>query len=98
MSNNNIDFLKYKKAYELPHIWKLREEFLRLYMNKYEEDRLICLSNIFVNVEIMGLVYPSEVMNEIKELAGKVGGLEQFRKNLELNDQDEEEDRKRKHR
>lgn len=94
MTSDKIDFAKFKKPYELPHYWKLREEFLRLYVDKFDTDRLVCLSNIFINAECMGLVYPIEVMKEIKELGSKVRGLEIYRNSLEQGDNDK--DRRRK--
>lgn len=83
----NIDGIKdieeLRKPYELPHHWALRKEFIQIYQDKYDLDRLICLSNVFVNVECMGLTYPEQVMKLIKELGSKVRGLETYRYQLE---------------
>lgn len=95
MSLTKKDIEDFKKPYELPHHWKLREEFLLLYSDKYDIDRLVCLSNLFINIEIMGLVYPSEVMKEIKELGSKVKGLENYRYAVS---QEDDEERRRKQR
>ena len=81
---DNIDELR--KPYELPHHWQLRNEFIRTYADKFDTDRLICLSNVFVNVECMGLTYPDEVMKLIKELGSKIRGLETYRYQLEKNE------------
>lgn len=77
----NIEELR--KNYELPHHWALRKEFIQIYQDKYDLDRLVCLSNVFVNVECMGLTYPDEVMKLIKELGSKVRGLENYKYHLE---------------
>ena len=74
----NIEDLR--KSYELPHHWHLRREFLQIYKNDYELDRLVCLSNVFVNVECMGLTYPDEVMKLIQQLGSKVRGLETYKR------------------
>lgn len=83
----NIDELR--KPYELPHHWQLRKEFIRIHAGKFDIDRLICLSNVFVNVECMGLTYPDEVMKLIKELGSKVKGIEHYRYQLERDDEPE---------
>lgn len=74
------------KSYELPHHWQLRKEFIQVHNGRFHEDRLICLSNVFINVECLGLTYPDEVMKEIKELGSKVRGLEQHRYQFEKNE------------
>lgn len=76
----------YMKSYELPHHWQLRKEFIQIHAGKFDLDRLICLSNVFVNVECMGLTYPDEVMKLIKELGSKVRGLENYKYQLEKNE------------
>lgn len=73
------DIEELRKPYELSHHWELRKEFLKIHADKFDHDRLICLSNVFVNVECMGLTYPDEVMKLIKELGKPVRGLETYR-------------------
>lgn len=88
----NIDELR--KSHELPHHWQLRKEFLQIYAEDYELDRLICLSNVFVNVECMGLSYPDEVMKTIKQLGSKVKGLEYHRYQVSVEEEEPERPRK----
>lgn len=78
-TNDSMNFDEFRKSYELPHHWQLRKEFLQLYADKFDIDRLICLSNVFVNVECMGLSYPEGVMKLVKELKTKVRGLEVYK-------------------
>lgn len=88
-SEDRIDLTnieKYRKSYELPHHWKLRKEFLQVHADKFGSDRLICLSNVFVNVECMGLKYPKQVMDLVKDLGTKVTSLEYYRYELEKDD------------
>lgn len=66
------DVERLRKPSELPHHWALRREFLLTHKDKFDQDRLVCLSNVFVNVESMGLTYPDEVMQKIKELGSVV--------------------------
>lgn len=63
---------KYRYSYELPHHWDLRKQFLLLHGGTMPNQRLICLSQIFVNTECMGLSYPQEVMDLVKELSAKI--------------------------
>lgn len=91
---NNID--DYRKPYELPHLWKLRKEFLTIYAEKFDIDRLICLSNLFVNINCLGLEYPDEVMKLIRELGSKVQALETYKHQLEAVQEDEEPELPRK--
>lgn len=83
MSTGVKDIEALRKPYELSHHWELRREFLKIYADKFEWDRLVCLSNVFVNVECMGLTYPDEVMKLIKELGKSVRGLETYKYHLE---------------
>lgn len=80
MSIEKIDYSKFKKPYELPHHWKLREDFMKLHWGKFEEDRLICLSNIFINVECLGLSYATEVVEQVKELGKNIQSLQDYRR------------------
>lgn len=68
-----------RKSYELPHHWQLRKEFLLLYAAQFDIDRLICLSNLFVNITCLGLEYPDEVMKLVYELGSKVKALETYK-------------------
>lgn len=97
MTTNEVDFNKFRKPYELPHHWQIRQDFLRLHWGKFEEDRLICLSNLFINTQCMGLSYPDDVMNEINELGKNIDSLQNYKHQVyalesEMNDQKEQEE------
>lgn len=85
----NID--QFRKPYELPHHWQLRKEFLVLNAGKYKLDRLICLSNVFVNVNCLGLGYPDEVMKLVKELGSRVKALETYKLQIEAEEEYDDE-------
>lgn len=53
---------------ELPHHWTLRRQFLLAHKDKFPLDRLICLSNVFVNVECMGVKYNPDLMKNVEDL------------------------------
>lgn len=83
-SNGNMkDIASFRNPNELPHHWQLRKEFIEMYYDRFDVDRLECLSQLFINIECMGLSYPNEVMSQIKELGSKVKGLEHYKYQLE---------------
>jgi len=47
----NVDLLK--STYESLDHWKFRQAFLIANKKKYPRDRLVTLSNIFMNIEFM---------------------------------------------
>lgn len=77
------DVDSFRNPNELPHHWQLRREFIQMYSDRFDVDRLECLSQLFVNIECMGLSYPQEVMSQVKELGSKVKGLEYYKFQLE---------------
>ena len=77
INSQNVD--RFKKSYELPHHWQLRRDFLLTYSDRFATDRLVCLSNVFVNVECMGLSYPEKVMELVHELGHKINSLADYK-------------------
>lgn len=45
---------KYRKLWEIEDHWVLRKEFILAHKDKYDLDRLLCLAQMFVNIETMG--------------------------------------------
>lgn len=82
-NGNMKDIDSFRNPNELPHHWQLRKEFLEMYYGEFDVDRLVCLSNLFVNIECMGLSYPPEVMKQVKELGSKIKGLEYYKFQME---------------
>lgn len=48
------DVDKYKSEYEYEEHWHFRRQFLVVHKNKFPEDRLVCLAQVFFNVEFLG--------------------------------------------
>lgn len=48
------DVDKYKSEFENDEHWQLRRQFLVEHKDKYPEDRLVCLAQVFFNVEFLG--------------------------------------------
>ena len=48
--------------------WRLRRSFLAAHCDKFAADRLVCLSQCFINVQLYGCQYPPAVMHELSAL------------------------------
>lgn len=48
------DVEKYKSPFECDDHWELRKSFLLAHKDKYPEDQLICLAQVFFNIELLG--------------------------------------------
>ncbi|XP_018307558.1 NF-kappa-B-repressing factor isoform X1 [Mycetomoellerius zeteki] len=66
------DVEQHKVEYESDEHWELRRKFLMTHKHKFPEDMLVCLAQVFVNVELLGCRYPQETMNLVKELSQDV--------------------------
>lgn len=52
--NTTWDINKYKSDHETEEHWNLRQKFLTAHKDKFPENRLVCLTQTFFNVEILG--------------------------------------------
>ncbi|XP_018366570.1 PREDICTED: NF-kappa-B-repressing factor isoform X1 [Trachymyrmex cornetzi] len=66
------DVEQHKVEYESDEHWELRRKFLLTHKHKFPEDILVCLAQVFVNVELLGCRYPQETMDLVKELSQDV--------------------------
>ena len=55
--DTNWDIEKYKSQFESEEHWQLRRKFLVSHKDKYPEDKLVCLAQVFFNVELLGCKY-----------------------------------------
>jgi len=78
MSFKAWDVDTYKTDHESEEHWELRKKFMETYKDKFEEDELVCLAQVFVNVEFLGCKYPDETMKLVGELSQDVAN--EFRK------------------
>ncbi|XP_012227482.1 NF-kappa-B-repressing factor [Linepithema humile] len=70
--STNEDVEQYKVEYESDEHWELRRKFLLAHKDKFSEDVLVCLAQVFVNIELLGCRYPQETMDLVKELSEDV--------------------------
>lgn len=68
-SEESWDVEQHKTEHECDEHWELRRKFLLAHKEKFPEDELICLAQVFTNVELLGCRYPKETMELIAELA-----------------------------
>jgi len=66
--SSTLDIEKYRNPNETEKEWRLKSQFIEKHCHKFDEDRLLCLAQCFVNIETMGCRYPNELMRQIKEL------------------------------
>ncbi|XP_032596703.1 partner of xrn-2 protein 1-like [Drosophila grimshawi] len=76
------DVDEYKTEYESEEHWELRRSFMVEHKDRFDEERLVCLAQTFINMEFMGCKYPSDVMLLVAELSKDIA--EEFRKNRAL--------------
>lgn len=62
------DLNKYRLPWEHEDHWKLRKKFLICHQNSFSKDQLLCLSQTYMNIKVLGCKYSKEVMLRIAEL------------------------------
>lgn len=50
---NEWDIEECRTKYESAEHWNLKKDFLLAHKDKFEKERLICLAQVFVNVQLM---------------------------------------------
>jgi len=70
ITDANVDQLR--KSWEIEDHWLLRRDFILAHKDKFAFDRLLCLAQVFVNVETLGNSYDIEIMKQIRQLEGDV--------------------------
>lgn len=71
------DVEKYRTDYESEEHWELKKLFINTHRHNFNEEKMICLTQIFFNVEMLGCRYGLEVMTQIAEMSK--GVIEEYR-------------------
>ncbi|KAK0181887.1 hypothetical protein PV327_000071 [Microctonus hyperodae] len=71
-ANTDWDVEKHKLEYECDEHWELRKSFLEAHKDQFPEQQLVCLAQVFTNVELLGCRYPKETMDLVAELSQDV--------------------------
>ncbi|CAD6198891.1 unnamed protein product [Caenorhabditis auriculariae] len=61
-----------RKAWESEEAWQLRRAFLRAHFDDFPSNRLRCLSQLFVNIHVLGCEYSPSLMESIRELGAGI--------------------------
>lgn len=75
----NIDY--YKTIYESDEHWTLRRGFMEAHKDKFPENELVCLAQVFTNMEFLGCRYPEATMRKVAMLSQEVAA--EYRKKRE---------------
>ncbi|XP_042857066.1 partner of xrn-2 protein 1-like [Penaeus japonicus] len=82
--NSNWDVEAYHTFYESQEHWELKRDFILAHKDRIPEERLICLAQVFVNVELLGCRYPEQTMKQVSVLAEDVANGYRERKKTKL--------------
>lgn len=62
----------YRREYESEEHWLLRKRFMEMHKDKFPENKIVCLAQVFTNMEFMGCKYPAETMAMVGGLSREV--------------------------
>ncbi|XP_052863566.1 NF-kappa-B-repressing factor-like [Anopheles cruzii] len=66
---DKFSFDDYRTHHEVDEHWQLRRLFMEQNQHILEEDELVCLAQVFMNIELMHCRYPPETMRRVAELS-----------------------------
>lgn len=66
------DVNNYKTDYESDEHWELRRAFMEAHKDSFPEDDLVCLAQVFTNIEFLGCRYPARTMERVAHLSKDV--------------------------
>lgn len=79
--NTDWDIDYYKTNYESDEHWALRRAFMETHKDKFQETELVCLAQVFTNMEFLGCRYPEATMRRVALLSKEVAA--EYRKKRE---------------
>ncbi|XP_050100652.1 NF-kappa-B-repressing factor-like [Anopheles aquasalis] len=71
--NTAFSFETYRSHHETEEHWELRRMFMEKNHHILPEDELVCLAQVFLNIELLHCRYPPETMRRVAELAEGIG-------------------------
>ncbi|KRZ68609.1 Mechanosensory protein 2 [Trichinella papuae] len=78
---NELNVDDFRRPWENDRMWNLRKQFILRNFSKMMKSRLICLSNVLVNIVVLGAGYDSKLTKEVMKMAGNL--VEQYRKPIQ---------------
>lgn len=70
--STNWDVDRYRADYESEEHWELRKSFIDAHKDKFPENELVCLAQVFTNIEFLGCRYPNKTMERVALLSKDV--------------------------
>lgn len=65
-ADTNWDVESYRVRFEPKEHWELKKEFMETHKSVIDEGRLVCLAQVYANIELLGCKYPHEVMKQVR--------------------------------
>lgn len=66
IDSSSLDSLRV--IHESEEQWRMRRMFIERHMADYPKNRLLCLAQIYCNMNLLGCTYSEELMNTVKEM------------------------------
>lgn len=66
------DIERFRQRWESDEHWAMRREFILQHRGRFSENRLLCLAQTYVNMELLGCVYPTAVAESVRELSASL--------------------------
>ena len=63
------DVDQYQTEHESDEHWELRRSFMLAHKDKFPEDRLVCLAQVFTNIEFLGCRWVMEIYVLFREFS-----------------------------
>lgn len=70
--STNWDVNRYRADYESEEHWELRKAFIEAHKETFPEPELVCLAQVFTNIEFLGCKYPNKTMERVALLSRDV--------------------------
>lgn len=71
-SANDWDVEQYRHPWDSDEQWEVRRQFMFAHKDTIPEDKLVCLAQVFANMEFLQCSYPTEVAEMVNKLAADI--------------------------
>jgi len=66
------DVEQYRHPWDSDDQWEVRRQFMLAHKHEIPEDKLVCLAQVYANMEVLHCSYPAEVMEHVRSLAANL--------------------------
>ncbi|GAB6018644.1 hypothetical protein CHUAL_000321 [Chamberlinius hualienensis] len=64
----------YRQPWESDEEWLVKSHFIERHKDSLPEDELLCMAQVFINMEFLGCSYPEEVSKKVQEMGNGIMG------------------------